>query len=465
MFLYYKCFNTVTKRQIYLSHYFVQKSGAIPIKIGQHVKMFAHAIQSNNEMMKYFIDLFNTLYEDVDIHDFNYSSMLFQNEYDKNILDIFELDAKYKIKSGSVAQVYKAKIKNNIFNTHCKTVAIKIVHPDFNIQLKFMYPIIFIYNYLYKKNLFKGTIFNIVDLQALFIDLCNQNDMTYEYKNIQYFYDIYKNNKFLNIPYPISCSKNILIMEYIDAVDINTVYKNNASTEYKLMHVLWIIVLFTRENYASLDLLHADLHDYNWKIKSNDYSKVVIFDYGLVINKRSKYKTDEDFNTFNDRITKIMYGLDNKDLDVFIENIIHFITFGNNDDIEKIKIEFRNEFIKASTEKDTTSNIVNTLLIFSINNTFKFEKIIINIIVIIVSLSRHLETFIYPKTCKSDMILTHYISQYEFCSKNKVFDSAKDQLAKYYLTNERFLNTTVKKTRFNNLLTSTNYTNNINYDV
>ena len=236
-----------------------------------------------------------------------------------------------------------------------------------------------------------------------------------------------------------------------------------------LMYVLWIIVLFTRENYATLDLLHADLHDYNWKIKANDYSKVVIFDYGLVINKRSKYKTDEDFNTFNDRITKIMYALDNKDLDVLIENIIHFIHFDqndDNDDIERIKIEFRNEFIKATTENDATSNIVNTLLNFSINNTFKFEKIIINIIVIIVSLSRHLETFIYPKTCKSDMILTHYISQYEFCHKNKVFHSAKDQLQKYYLTNETFLKNTVKKTKFNTLLASNNNINNdVNYDI
>ena len=465
IFLYYKCFNTITKHQIYLSHYFVQKGGAITIKIAQHIKMFANAIESNNDKMNYFIQLFDTLYENVDIHSFNYTSMLFKNEHNTDILDIFELDTNYRIKSGSVAQIYKAKIKKNIFNTHYETVAIKVVHPDFDIQLKIIYPIIYIYNYLYINNYFKGTVFNIIDLHALFNDLSNQDNMQNEYENIKYFHDQYKTNNFVNIPYPITCSKNILIMEYIDAIDINTVYKKNASTEYKLMHILWILVLFTRENYSSLDLLHADLHDYNWKIKSNDYSKVVIFDYGLVINKRIKYKTHEDFNIFNDRICKIIYGLDNKDLDVFLENIVNFITFDTNDDIEKIKTEFKNDFNNSINTKDTTTNLVQTLLLFSMNKTFKFDKILLNIIIIITALTKHLETFIYPKSCKKDMILTHYISQSEFCRKNKIFNNARNQLEKYYFNNERFLQRTIKNTRFDNLLTSDNNTNDINYDI
>ena len=337
IFLYYKCFNNITKYQICLSHYFVQKSGAITIKIAQHINMFVNAIGINNDKMEYFIHLFDTLYEDVDIHPFNYSSMIFKQEYDYNILDVFEIDTTYKIKSGSVAQIYKAKIKKNIFNTNYKTVAIKVVHPDFDIQLKIIYPIIAIYNYLYINNYFKGTIFNVIDIYSLFNDLSNQNNMQDEYNNIKYYYYEYKKNDFIHIPYPISSTKNILVMEYVDAVNINTVYKNDPSTEYKLIHVLWILLLFARENYSCLNLLHADLHDYNWKIKSDNYSKVVIFDYGLVINKRLKYITDEDFNTFNSRICNIMLGLDNKDLDIFIENILKFITFDKNYTPEDIK--------------------------------------------------------------------------------------------------------------------------------
>lgn len=469
IFLYYKCFNTITKHQIYLSHYFIQKSGAITIKIAQHINMFANTLGSNDGKMKYFTQLFDTLYENVDIHSFNYSSSLFKQEYHDNILDVFEIDTNYKIKSGSVAQVYKAKIKKNIFDTHYKTVAIKVVHPDFDIQLKIIHPIIAIYDYLYINNYFKGTIFNIIDLYSLFYDLSNQNNMQNEYNNIKYYYQQYENNKVLHIPYPISCTKNILVMEYVDAIDINTIYKNDPSTEYKLIHILWTILLFARENYSHLDLLHADLHDYNWKIKSNDYSKVVIFDYGLIINKRLKYKSDEELNTLNTRISNIMLGLDNKDLDLFIENILKFVTFdkyNTQEDIEKIKTDFRKDFFKSLQSKDTTSNLIQTLMLFSMNRSFKFDKIILNIMIIIIALTKHLETFIYPKSCKKDMLLTHYISQIEFCRKNKIFDHAKNDLEKNYINNETFLKNNVINNRLNHLLTSNNDINNdVNYDI
>ena len=63
------------------------------------------------------------------------------------------------------------------------------------------------------------------------------------------------------------------------------------------------------------------------------------------------------------------------------------------------------------------------------------------------------------------MILTHYISQHEFCRKNEIFNNAKNHLEKYYFNNERFLKRTIKNTRLNNLLTSNNHTDNINYDI
>ena len=78
-----------------------------------------------------------------------------------------------------------------------------------------------------------------------------------------------------------------------------------------------------------------------------------------------------------------------------------------------------------------------------------------------ISLIKHLETFIYPKTTKKDMLLTHFIGQYEFCNENKIFHHAKENLEKYYLKNEKFLKKNIK----NNLISINNTSNDINNDV
>ena len=40
--------------------------------------------------------------------------------------------------------------------------------------------------------------------------------MNNEYNNMLHFYNEYKNNEYIIIPYPLYSSKNILLMQYID---------------------------------------------------------------------------------------------------------------------------------------------------------------------------------------------------------------------------------------------------------
>ena len=52
----------------------------------------------------------NNFYENCDVHAINYTKQLFYNEYGMDFDSVFVLDDNFKVKSGSIAQVYKAKL-------------------------------------------------------------------------------------------------------------------------------------------------------------------------------------------------------------------------------------------------------------------------------------------------------------------------------------------------------------------
>ena len=94
---------------------------------------------------------------------------IFENEldFDYDFEDIFEIDEDNIIKSGSIAQVYKAKIKKNIFNANFTNVAIKVTHPEIDIQMNFVYPFVVLYDYLFIKGYFINTLFNLIDIKSI----------------------------------------------------------------------------------------------------------------------------------------------------------------------------------------------------------------------------------------------------------------------------------------------------------
>ena len=76
---------------------------------------------------------------------------------------------------------------------------------------------------------------------------------------------LYKNNKLYKIPNVYKLSKNIIIMDYIEADTIEKFSDNNIKySKYNLE-----IFIFSNNNLFVNNFNHGDLHNYNWKI-TND---------------------------------------------------------------------------------------------------------------------------------------------------------------------------------------------------
>tara|TARA_B100001769_G_scaffold217330_1_gene177056 strand:+ start:1201 stop:2433 length:1233 start_codon:yes stop_codon:yes gene_type:complete len=225
-------------------------------------------------------NLFSSFYENCSIHDLSYTFKILKKELDEETYSSIIIDEYYNVKSGSIAQVYKAKYKN-------KDVAIKIVHPDIKYQA--IYPILFfkVYNYITSNISFFYKFSIIFLLDTFFCNLIDQFDLIKEYNNMKYFYHEYLDNEYILIPEPIMCTKNILIMSYIEGNSINniTVSFNN---KYK---IICLLSSFLKDNYFNQSYFHSDLHDSNWKIiPYKNFYKIIIYDYGYISKNTKEYQ-------------------------------------------------------------------------------------------------------------------------------------------------------------------------------
>ena len=187
-------------------YFSIKLNGCVLIK-------FVQWINNNSEMLNIknnYIKLFNNFYENNTIHSLNYTKKMFKNDFNYDFDEMIELDEKYKVKSGSIAQVYKGKFKkNNTFNNdfYNSNIAIKVIHPELKYQMFFTTNFIYFYKYIVNNIRFLNKYDTIFNFESFFENLKLQMNMTNEYKNMNYFYDYYYNNEYIVIPYPLHFSK------------------------------------------------------------------------------------------------------------------------------------------------------------------------------------------------------------------------------------------------------------------
>jgi predicted unusual protein kinase regulating ubiquinone biosynthesis (AarF/ABC1/UbiB family) len=220
---------------------------------------------------KKYLDKFKDFYEDCKIHPLAYTISVYKKEYNSELLNDYTLLDNYDIKSGSIAQVYIAEC-----NKTKQKVAIKCIHPYNNsifiYSIYFFRLTMFIFESLFNYNFF------CCEISDLIYWIKQQINLKNEYKNLTIFYDIYKNNKYIIIPKPISYSKSILIMSYEYGESIN---KINLPI-YKKNKLLLLLVAFIKNNLYINRISHCDLHLGNWKIQNHeDYNAICIYDFGL----------------------------------------------------------------------------------------------------------------------------------------------------------------------------------------
>jgi predicted unusual protein kinase regulating ubiquinone biosynthesis (AarF/ABC1/UbiB family) len=437
-YLLFKINNNISHTLLKKIHSKISDCGCITIKIAQWINKIIKINSNTNNHSEFIFNLFHNFYEDCNIHSINYTKTIFKLETGYDFDEIFDIDLTFPIKSGSIGQVYKATIKNNIFNTNLQDVVIKIVHPNIDEQINYLYYIVLLYNYFYENNYFKNTIFTLINVKHIFNDLKQQNNMNLEYQNIEYFHNYYnkKNsyNKCIYIPIPIFSTKNILIMEYIDCIDINEIETNEQDT-YKIKKILGILCIFIRENFISLDKFHPDLHDYNWKVLKNDNNKIAIFDFGLIIDKNAipDYKNNKEL--INDKLSELYYAIDIRDIDITSKSFYSFID--NKSDI--CYNIFYNEINNKINAETDTNNIWNILLNIIIEYNIKLDKFIFNFFLLMALISYNFDTYCYPKynSCISEL-LNSYLYYKELCIENNFIESI-NFFDKYYFKNNDYL--------------------------
>lgn len=383
----------------------IQNNGCVIIKLIQWLytrnKNFNNKYTSLNNSQSNFDDIFNNnfnnifnnIYENCKLHKLEYSKQLFQKEFSANFDDIIELDPEYKIKSGSIAQVYKARLKNTQ-----QEVAIKITHPELYEQLLFPYIYYKIYDKITTNIAFFKNYRIPFELSDFFDSFLNQTDMRIEATNLKYFYKEYRSNPYILIPKPIVWSNNILIMQYIEARNFNDI--KNEISDYTKYKIILLLNLFIKDSMCLLDYYHADLHDSNWKvvikqpttnipISTSINPSIVIYDFGFCIKKSENDK----------RLMQNLHKtIETNNITEFAGNLYQFIYY-NPTNISKekfIEVIINITKLPLITTNSLYSNQLLTLIIsYFITKKYIFKSQILDMFITLLLVNDNLKKYLY----------------------------------------------------------------------
>jgi len=422
----YKCTNKINLILINYLQYTINLNGCILIKIIQWINTNLEIVNIENINIVY--QLFSSFYENCYIHDLNYTKKIFNKELLNDFDKIIQLDNNYTIKSGSIAQVYKAQFEK-------ETIALKVVHPDIKYQL--IFPIYFIkfYKYMVKNICFLNKYDTPFIYDKFFDNLILQTDMINEYKNMQYFYNEYLNNDYIIIPKPIIATKNILIMKYIEGKKINEI----DVSDYEKQRMIVLLNLFLKDNYYFKKYYHSDLHESNWKIvKTNDFYKIIIYDYGYIsVNNKKFQELFKLLAYYNDTLN--ITGMINLlyDNSIYCPNINskEKLVSKFNKYLEDLNVKFREPFCDELLFKLYNFTVLNKIIL----QPYLFEFFISMIL-----FKKYVLKYISLKkidTSNNNNLVQSYMITNNVCDKYNIFNEIKEYNNQTYINNKKFIDT------------------------
>ena len=351
------------------------KNGCITIKFAQ---WYISNLRIKKDLnTKKFCKYFEDIFEQCPYHDESETEIAFQRNFGIKLYDMVKKDSMITVASGSIGQVYKAKLKDTD-----ELVAIKVKHPNVNQDMdKYKY-LLSIINWLKKFEYFKKKYYLQFDLNEFMEDLFTQANFNIEAKNAKKFNKLYENNPIIYIPKVINHTKDIIISEYVKGDIFEDLSK------YHKAKIAINLYCFLTDSAIMKNFVHTDLHCRNWKarkINDNNY-QLVIYDCALtsfVKNKDSLKMLWEIFE-YNDQEDNLIYLLKNYlikegTVDAQLENLIRTMyrkfnktnldfSYFSNDLLETLK---KNQFIMDKS-------MTNIFLIYSLAMEFLTEVNITN---------------------------------------------------------------------------------------
>ena len=268
---------------------FLEKSGPVFIKLGQIFSTRYDIFDKNT------INHFAKLTDFVKSQNFVDIKPLIEKELNRKIEDIFDEFLEIEIGSGSLAQVYKAKIKNQK-----NFVAVKILRKDIqnkvqqDIKLMKLFAKILEKIFLEAKRMkFLMVVNKLEKILKLEMDLRFESSFNMEIKRET------TNISFYEVPnvYSKYTTKNLMITEFIDGVSLlnkNKLIQYNINKKIALENIIYV---FFYQMFV-VGVFHGDFHPGNILIKKNN--TIATIDHAIleILNVKTRKAVLELFLAF-----------------------------------------------------------------------------------------------------------------------------------------------------------------------
>ena len=305
---------------------------------------------------------FNKYYENCSNHDFNFTKEIYFKDFNKNILEDFEINEK-PVASGSIGQVYEAYFIDN--NNNRKKVAIKVLHPNIKNQIYLPKKMLLFFDYLTRKINSLKKFKAIININSFFENLKKQINLKIEVKNMKKMYELYKNNSFIVIPTVYKYSENIIVMSYEEG----KYYENLKISDYQKYKIITLLKLLWRDSIEINNFIHGDLHNGNWKVRKHPDIKnmyqIILLDFGLFIEF-----SDKDF------ISNLNYAIEKCDIEKMWFHLKKYHNFEDKD--QKLKKKWIDS-VKDNFESQDYLNSTNKIFNFFIDNDLKLKTDFFNL--------------------------------------------------------------------------------------
>lgn len=392
----------------------INNSGVFAIKLVQWGLNRFRLITDKNETIK-LLDKLNDFYENCPFHSDEYTKKVFRENFDYDIENQYSMEP---IASGSIAQVYKIKSKKEDIY-----YAMKVVHPGIKTQIYISEIIIKLLMCINKCCVKKTLNF---DLDNFFVSIKDQIDLLKEASYMKCFYEKYKENKYIVIPQIKEESSDIIIMTY----ENGDFYDDLNISEYKKSKIITLLESFLLNNMIIDKLIHADLHNGNWKVKKiegTENYQLIIYDFGLCLDI-NKYNTNKFYdsicNNDYDRLTEFIYeGVLNK---------------------EKVDKTIISDIIKKEIDLKymDMDKVVSTILNHCDKINIIFDSNYLTLLLLIINFQATSSSYSHSGGASSDYtgnekVQTDFVKKslypylITFCEHHEIFNNLKDYLKKF----------------------------------
>ena len=374
--------------------------GSMYIKLMQwYISKLRHSDTNNSnispEIIIQLTEYFDDIFENCPYHSIEYTKEIFKA--DKGILleSYIDIDTLKPIASGSIGQVYYAK--RRLFGTE---IAIKVKHPNIDNDVKDGHYLVSFIQWLQSIPYFKSKYNLCFDFQDFIESINMQIDFTNEHRNNSILRrNFTKSRNCVVFPEVLFSSRNILISEYIPAVDVNTLSK------YQQQQTAINLVCFMHQMVQIDNFIHGDLHHKNWKVamrvdKSGiERAILVIYDCGICFNSPSIEMTRDFWN-----------ALESSDL-TELGNLVKKFIIGDKNMTPGCQVELDTFISDVRKHSLTTQLIMRRILGIFANNNIIVDKFLLNLIILLCLLENFLKKNNFLKTAGENMDIMQIIKE------------------------------------------------------